>query len=312
MTKKFEINDENKNKRLDIFLQEQYQDFSRSHIQNLIQNKQIEVVRNNNVLNVDNKLKNGEKLKINDVVIVEFKEPEKINLEPEDIKIDIVYEDDDLAVINKPQGLVVHPSASTKNGTLVNALLYNLNHLSGINGKLRPGIVHRLDKNTAGLMLVAKNDFAHLSLARQIETKTCHRIYWAIIDGKFKDPCGEIVTKIARDKKDRKKMAVCDEGKLAITKYRTLEYFKDYSLVEFELITGRTHQIRVHCKYLHHPIIGDDVYGGTNKFKLNGQCLFAKEIVFTHPTTKNQMHFSAALPDYFETILSFLRKNNAV
>ncbi len=303
------ITNDNSNTRLDVFLNEKYPDFSRSHIQNLIRNEDVIIERNNKKLE---KLKTGEKLKNNDKIFINFKEPKKIDLSPENIEIEIVYEDDDLAVINKPQGLVVHPSQSTKSGTLVNALLYKLNNLSGINGNLRPGIVHRLDKNTSGLMIVAKNDFAHVNLAKQIENKTCHRIYEAIIDGRFKEPEGEIITKIERDKKDRKKMAVSDSGKIAITKYRTLEFFRDYSLVEFELKTGRTHQIRVHCKHLHHSIIGDDVYGGSNKFKLKGQCLCAKKIVFEHPKTKEKMEFEIPLPLFFENILSFLRKNNAV
>lgn len=312
MIEKFEVTNENVNMRLDIFLQNKYQDFSRSHIQNLIETDKIYIERSNKTLNKsNNNLKNGEKLKLFDKIYVNFVEPEKINLEPENININIVYEDEDLAVINKPQGLVVHPSLSTKNGTLVNALLFHINNLSGINGKLRPGIVHRLDKNTAGLMLVAKNDFAHINLSKQIETKICHRIYWAIIDGKFKQPSGEIVTKIARDKKDRTKMCVADEGKIAITKYKTLEFFKDYSLVEFELKTGRTHQIRVHAKHLHHPIIGDEVYGGSNKFKLKGQCLFAKQIEFIHPRTQEKMIFNSDLPSFFENVLNYLRKNNA-
>lgn len=320
--KEFLINENNINKRLDSFLQEQFSDFSRAHIQNLINNSNVEIKRNKKILknieknknNINNNyqnLKNGEKLKLNDLIIVNFSEPEKIDLSPEKMNLNIVYQDDDLAVINKPQGLVVHPSQSTKSGTLVNGLLAELDNLSGINGKVRPGIVHRLDKDTAGLLVVAKNDNAHIKLSKQLENKTCKRIYLAIIDGRFKQPDGEITTYINRDKKDRTKMAVSDDGKLAVTKYKTLEFFKDYSLVEFELKTGRTHQIRVHCKYLHHPIIGDSVYGGSNKFKLKGQCLFAKQLEFVHPTTNQKMVFCAPLPDYFENVLNYLRKNNA-
>lgn len=316
--KEFLIDEKNINKRLDTFILEQFSNFSRAHIQNLIENSNIEIIRKNKILKNINKkennyekLKNGEKLKLNDKIIINFIEPEKINLEPEKMDLKIVYQDDDLAVINKPQGLVVHPSQSTKSGTLVNGLLYQLNNLSGINGKIRPGIVHRLDKDTAGLLVVAKNDNAHIKLAKQLEDKTCKRIYIAIIDGRFKQPNGIVSTYIARDAKDRTKMAVCDSGKKAITIYKTLEFFKDYSLVEFELKTGRTHQIRVHCKYLNHPIIGDKVYGGSNKFKLNGQCLFAKQLEFVHPTTNEVMKFTAPLPEYFEKTLEYLRKNNA-
>lgn len=316
--KEFLIDEKNINKRLDTFILEQFSNFSRAHIQNLIENSNIEIIRKNKILkninkkeNIYEKLKNGEKLKLNDKIIINFLEPEKINLEPEKMDLNIIYQDDDLAVINKPQGLVVHPSQSTKSGTLVNGLLYQLNNLSGINGKIRPGIVHRLDKDTAGLLVVAKNDNAHIKLAKQLEDKTCKRIYIAIIDGRFKQPNGIVSTYIARDVKDRTKMAVCDSGKKAITIYKTLEFFKDYSLVEFELKTGRTHQIRVHCKYLNHPIIGDKVYGGSNKFKLNGQCLFAKQLEFVHPTTNEVMKFTAPLPEYFEKTLEYLRKNNA-
>ena len=313
--KEFLIDEKNINKRLDSFLQEQFSDFSRAHIQNLINNSNVEINRKNKILKNINKkeknLKNGEKLKLNDLIIVNFIEPEKIDLSPEKMNLDIIYQDEDLAGINKTQGLVVHPSQTTKNGTLVNGLLAQLDNLSGINGKIRPGIVHRLDKNTAGLLVVAKNDLAHVKLSKQLQDKTCKRIYLAIIDGRFKEPQGEIITNIARDKKDRTKMAVSEQGKSAITKYKTLEFFKDYSLVEFELKTGRTHQIRVHCKYLHHPIIGDEIYGGSNKFKLKGQCLFAKQLEFVHPTTNKKMLFAAPLPDYFENVLEYLRKNNA-
>ena len=306
--KEFLIDEKNKEKRLDLFIQEQFSDFSRSHIQNLIKNSKVLILRNKKYLN---NLKNGEKLKINDLIIVEFTEPEEIDLTPEFMNLNIVYEDDDLVVINKPQGLVVHPSESTKSGTLVNGLLAQVKNLSGINGKIRPGIVHRIDKNTAGLLVVAKNDNAHVKLSKQLEDKTCTRTYLAIIDGRFKEPSGEITTKIDRSTKDRKKMAVCDTGRIAITEYETLEFFKNYSLVKFNLKTGRTHQIRVHAKYLNHPIIGDDVYGGSNKFKLNGQCLFAQTLKFIHPRTNEEMIFTAPLPDYFEKVLEHLRKNNA-
>lgn len=317
--KEFLIDKNNINERLDSFLQAEFSDFSRAHIQNLINNSQVEIIRNKKILKNTNKieknnfekLKNGEKLKLNDLIVVNFIEPEKINLSPEKMNLNILYQDNDLAVINKPQGLVVHPSQTTKSGTLVNGLLAELDNLSGINGKIRPGIVHRIDKDTAGLLVVAKNDNAHVNLSKQIENKICKRIYLAIIDGRFKDPEGEIITNINRDKKDRTKMAVSDDGKLAITQYKTLEFFKDYSLVEFELKTGRTHQIRVHCKHLHHPIIGDKTYGGSNKFKLKGQCLFAKQLEFNHPTTNEKMIFTAPLPDYFESTLEYLRKNNA-
>ena len=208
--------------------------------------------------------------------------------------------------------MVVHPAPGAYNHTLVNALLYHFDSLSKSDDNIRPGIVHRIDKDTSGLLVVAKKDKDHLSLSKQIAEHSCFRHYLALLEGNLKDDSGTVSTYIKRSDVDRKMMAVSDSGKWAVTHFYVKQRYEGYCLVEFVLETGRTHQIRVHCKYLHHPIIGDDVYGGTNKFKLNGQCLFAKEIVFTHPTTKNQMHFSAALPDYFENILSFLRKNNAI
>lgn len=317
MEKEFIIDAENTDKRLDLFLQEKFSDFSRSHIQNLINNSNVLIIRKNKILKKINKkennnfinLKNGEKLKLNDKIIVNIEKPKEIDLSPENMNLNIIYEDEDLLVLNKPQGLVVHPSQSTKSGTLVNGLLAQIKNLSGINGIYRPGIVHRLDKNTAGLMVVAKNDFAHVELSKQLASKQCKRTYWAIIDGQFKEPEGIVETHIKRDIKDRKKMANFEsDGKLAITEYKTLEFFEGYSLVEFNLKTGRTHQIRVHCCYLHHPIIGDDVYGGSNKFGLKGQCLFAKKLEFVHPRTKELMQFEAPLPDYFENVLNKLKK----
>ena len=210
-------------------------------------------------------------------------------------------------VVNKPQGVVVHPCSSTKSGTLVNGLLYRIKNLSGINGVLRPGIVHRLDKETSGLLVVAKNDKAHISLAKQIKDKTCKRNYLAILEGNLKEDSGEIKTYIARDKKDRKKMAVSDSGREAITDYKVLERFKNACFVEFSLKTGRTHQIRVHAKYLGHPIIGDKVYGKEVK-GLEGQLLHAYRLTFIHPTTLKEMTFEAPLPDYFENYLKKLRK----
>ena len=225
-----------------------------------------------------------------------------------DLGITILYEDDVLLIANKPAGMETHPSQPGDAHSLLNGVAH---HLQKTGQTCMIKHIHRLDKDTAGLLVVAKNDNAHVKLSKQLEDKTCKRIYVAIIDGRFKQPDGEITTYINRDKKDRTKMAVSDDGKLAITKYKTLEFFKDYSLVEFELKTGRTHQIRVHCKHLHHPIIGDSVYGGSNKFKLKGQCLFAKQLEFVHPITNQKMVFCAPLPDYFENVLNYLRKNNA-
>lgn len=295
----FNVEKEDVGKRLDVFLQEKFPTFSRSYFKNLIDS--------GDVLVDEKEVKSGEKLKAGKSVKVRFKEPEKISTEAENVDFAIVYEDDDLVIINKPQGLVVHPCSSTKHGTLVNGLLYRIKNLSGINGKLRPGIVHRLDKETSGLLVVAKNDKAHISLAEQIKNKTCKRNYLAILEGNLKDDEGEIETKIGRDKKDRKKMAVIENGRVAITNYKVLERFKNACLVEFSLKTGRTHQIRVHAKFLNHPIIGDKVYGKEVK-GLNGQLLHAYKLSFIHPSTHKEVLFEVKPPKYFEEYLEKLRR----
>lgn len=297
---KFIITNNDVNKRLDVFLCSVKSEFSRSHIKNMIENNHI-------FLNGKTP-KSGEKLKLGDVVEIEDITIKPLDVKPENIDIDIVYEDDDLAVINKPQGLVVHPANGNENGTLVNALLYHLKNLSSINGVIRPGIVHRLDKDTSGLLIVAKNDKAHINLAKQIELKTCHRHYIALCVGNFKQDSGTIKTHIARSKKDRKQMAVCDdnEGKIAITNYNVIERYGTYTLVEFVLQTGRTHQIRVHSKYIGHPIVGDEVYGVKDKFKLNGQLLHAYKIEFNHPSTNERLSFCCDLPEYFKKVLKQL------
>ena len=221
--------------------------------------------------------------------------------------MDIVYQDEDVAVINKAQGVTVHAGNGTHGSTLVNALLYHLDSLSGINGVIRPGIVHRIDKDTSGLLVVAKNDAAHLSLSNQIKDKTCARIYYALVEGVVKTDEGEIETYIGRSDKNRTMMAVTDRGRKAITDYEVVKRYSAYTLMRFSLKTGRTHQIRVHCKYMGHPIVGDPVYGyKTQKFKLNGQLLHAAELAFNHPRTGERMTFTAPLPDYFEAVLKKL------
>ena len=254
-------------------------------------------------------VKAGAKGKIGDKVEYQIDEVKPLEAKAEDVDFDIVYEDSDLIVINKPQGLVVHPCSSTKEGTLVNGLLYRIKDLSGINGVLRPGIVHRLDKNTSGLMIVAKNDKAHVSLAAQIKDKTCKRKYLALVNGHFKNDKGHIETYIERDKKDRKKMAVSDKGKLAITNYKVKERYDKFDLVEFSLQTGRTHQIRVHCKALGHTIVGDDVYGKAEK-NLNGQLLHSYSLEFVHPSTGKIMNFTIELPQHFKDYLSKQKTTN--
>lgn len=286
--------------RLDLIFSSHYPQLSRSHIKTLIDEGKI--LLNGKVV------KSGEKVKEGKVVSFDFEENKPLEAKPQQVDFEIIYEDADLLVINKPQGLVVHPCSSTKDGTLVNGLLYAIKDLSGINGVLRPGIVHRLDKNTSGLMLVAKNDFAHKILAEEIKNKTCHRIYVALCEGEFKTDSGVIETFIDRDKKDRKKMAVSSTGKWAVTEYKVLKYYEGKTLVEFSLKTGRTHQIRVHCaQVLKHPIVGDDVYGKAEK-SLKGQLLHSKKIEFVHPRTGQNMAFEVDLPDYFKKQLEKLKE----
>lgn len=289
------VTNEDKNVRLDIFLQNLNPEKSRSHIKHWIENGDVKVN--------DKVVKAGYSLKENDVVTLGHIEEKVLSAKPQNIDIDIVYEDKDLAVINKPQGMVVHPAINNYDGTLVNALMYKLDSLSSINGVIRPGIVHRLDKDTSGLLVVAKNDNAHISLSNQIASKECRRIYWALVDGIVKSD-GEIKTCIGRDPKNRLKMAVLNEGKIAETKYKVLEILGNYTLVEYELKTGRTHQIRVHSAYMHHPIVGDKLYNNNKcKFNLNGQLLHAKKLILTHPTTREVMKFESELPEYFKKVL---------
>ena len=248
-------------------------------------------------------MKNGDKIKLSF-----SKDILQINAEAENIPLNIVYEDDDFAIINKPQGMVVHPAPGAYNHTLVNALLYYFENLSNKKDNIRPGIVHRIDKDTSGLLVVAKNDTAHASLAAQIAEHSCFRHYLALLEGNLKNDTGTVETYISRNPNDRKTMAVSTTGKLAITHYKVLERYKDYCLVEFVLETGRTHQIRVHSKHLNHPIVGDKTYGlKTQKFKLEGQLLHAYKLELTHPTTGKRMSFECNLPEYFESVLSKIK-----
>lgn len=244
-----------------------------------------------------------------DEIVVVLPDPKECAARPENIPVDIIYEDADVAVINKPQGLTVHAGNGVDGGTLVNALLYRLDNLSGIGGVIRPGIVHRIDKNTSGLLVVAKNDAAHVSLASQIAEKTCHRTYIALLEGNLKDDSGTVTTYIGRSTSDRTKMAVVppDKGKLAVTEYCVLGRNCGYTLCKFVLQTGRTHQIRVHAKHLGHPVVGDDVYGRKKReFSLNGQLLHAYKLEFDHPSSGERMTFKAPLPDYFVAVLKKL------
>ncbi len=249
-------------------------------------------------------------------VVAEIPDPETLDLTPQDIPVDIVYEDEDIAVVNKPQGLTVHAGSGNLSGTLVNALLYRLNSLSSINGVVRPGIVHRIDKDTSGLLVVAKNDAAHLSLSAQIAEKTCRREYLALCEGIFKEDTGRIETYIGRSPSDRVKMAVVpkEKGKYALTEYEVqARYAEGFTLARFRLYTGRTHQIRVHCRHIGHPVVGDPVYGSKKqKFHLAGQLLHACRLELTHPRTGERMSFEAPLPAYFTDVLSRLERGGRV
>ena len=288
--------------RLDEILLENYSDVTRSQIKNQIENGRVTV---NGVVAT----KAGLKVKIGDRIETNFVFDEPLeSVAPENIPLDIVYEDADIAVINKPQGMTVHPAAGNREHTLANALSFYFDSLSDVNGAVRPGIVHRIDKDTSGLLVVAKNNKAHVDLAAQFEKHSAHRTYVALCEGNFKEQKGDLDTLIGRDAKNRKKMAVVwGGGKRAITHWHVLKQYDGFALVEFVLETGRTHQIRVHAKYLGHPIVGDAVYGSKKqKFSLSGQLLHAKKLELRHPTTKKEMEFEAPLPAYFEDVLKKL------
>ena len=255
-------------------------------------------------------VKAGHVVKAGNRVRLDVPPPRPIRAQPEDIPVDVLYEDGDIAIVNKPRGMAVHAGAGRGDGTLVNALLFRLKSLSSINGEIRPGIVHRIDKDTTGLLVVAENDAAHLSLAAQIADKTCNREYLALLEGVVKEDTGRIETNIGRDPKDRLKMAVLPVGgRRAVTEYRVVERFRANTLVHFILKTGRTHQIRVHAKYLGHPVVGDPVYGyKKQRFELEGQLLHAFRLTLTHPRTGERMQFEAPLPDDFAHVLEVLRK----
>ena len=247
-------------------------------------------------------------VKEGDIISYEVPEPEVVEYVAEDLPLEIVYQDEDVAVVNKPQGMVVHPSAGHTSGTLVNALMYHIKDLSGINGVLRPGIVHRIDKDTSGLLMIAKNDQAHLALADELKDKKSLRKYWAIVHGNLPNDRGVIEAPIGRSEKDRKKQAVTAKGKPALTRFQVLERFGDYTLVELQLETGRTHQIRVHMAYIGHPVAGDEAYGPRKTLKGHGQFLHARTLGFTHPRTGEVLEFTAEAPAIFLETLEKLRK----
>ncbi len=287
--------------RLDVFISNKLENKSRSYIQGIIEGETV---------TVNNKCrKSNYKLKLADEVIISIPEPIELNIKAENIPLQVIYEDSDVIVINKPQDMVVHPAPGNYSGTLVNALLNHCSDLSGINGVLRPGIVHRIDKDTSGALVVAKNDNAHNSLAQQFKEHSAKRSYLALVEGIIKQDHGTIDEPIARHPIDRIKMAVVQSGKTAVTHYKVIERFESYTLVECNLETGRTHQIRVHMAKIGHPLVGDSVYGyKKQRFNLKGQALHAKMLGFIHPSTNEYMEFVSPLPDYFEKLIAKLKK----
>lgn len=289
--------------RADVFVCEKLSGKTRSAVKKLFEG---------GLVSINGKIaKPSQTVSVGDEIEVVLPEAVEYSAKPENIPIDIIYQDEDIAVVNKPQGMTVHLGNGNVDGTLVNALLYRLDSLSGINGVIRPGIVHRIDKDTSGLLVVAKNDRAHLSLSAQLAEKTCRRTYLALLEGNLKTDEGTVTTYIGRSPENRVKMAVVppDKGKLAITDYSVETRYKGFTLCRFDLKTGRTHQIRVHAKYLGHPVVGDPVYGiKKQKFKLNGQLLHAYRLTFTHPSSGKEMTFEAPLPDYFTSVLNKLTK----
>ena len=302
----FEVEAEQEGERLDKFLSIIYPEFSRAFFQKLIKSKQVSVN--------ETPQKASYCVKIDDIVTVEIPDAVETTIEPENIPLDILYEDDDVLIVNKPKGMVVHPSAGHYSGTLVNAIMYHCKDtLSGINGEIRPGIVHRIDMDTTGSLIVCKNDEAHVNIAQQIKEHSVNRIYVGIVCGNVKEDSGTVEGAIGRHPIERKKMAINNEknGKPAITHYKVLERFKNYTYMQFKLETGRTHQIRVHMASIGHPLLGDTLYSsGRLPFKhLQGQCLHAKTIGFIHPKTGEYMEYSAPLPEYFEKLLCLLKSN---
>ena len=302
-TEIFEVMEEQEGERLDKFLSIIYPDTSRSFFQKLI--------KDNGVLVNEKAEKASYRMNFEDVVTIHFPDAVETTIEPEDIPLDIIYEDDDLLIVNKPKGMVVHPSAGHYSGTLVNAIMYHCkDSLSGINGEIRPGIVHRIDMDTTGSLIVCKNDNSHVNIAEQIKVHSVNRIYEGIVYGNVKEDEGTIEGAIGRHPVERKKMAINEKnGKPAITHYKVLERFGNYTYMQFKLETGRTHQIRVHMSSIGHPLLGDTLYSsGKSAFKnLCGQTLHAKTIGFIHPSTNEYMEFHAPLPEYFEKLLSQLK-----
>lgn len=297
---KYIVKNEDKGKRLDRYVTEQNAEITRTAVQRLIDEK--------NILVNGKEQKASYKVNENDVVEVEIPEPKKIEIKAENIPIEVIYEDSDIVVVNKPKGMVVHPGNGNLDGTLVNAIMAKCgDSLSGIGGEIRPGIVHRIDKDTSGLLIVAKNDKAHVNLSEQIKEHKVKKTYIALVRGVVKENEATIDMPIGRSKTDRKKMAVCKDGKNAVTHIKVLKRWEHYTLLQVNIETGRTHQIRVHLSYIGYPIIGDYTYSnGKNEFGVVGQCLHAQKLEFKHPTTNKIMELEAPLPEYFQEIIQKL------
>ena len=297
----FMVGEEDEGERIDAYLSALLDDLSRSYVQKLLKNELV-LVDNANAR--PRPVKASHRIKAGDNLRLSVPDATILPLEAEDIPLDILYEDDDLLVINKARGMVVHPAPGHHSHTLVHALLFHCqDSLSGIGGILRPGIVHRLDKDTSGALIVCKNDLAHQDISRQLKERSVERRYWAIVRGTVKDDNGTIAAPIERHPKERKKMAVAKDGREAITHYRTLERFNKHSLLECRLETGRTHQIRVHLAHIAHPVLGDPLYGNTKQPDIGGQALHAKHLSFIHPTTGERHFFEAPLPGYFTDLI---------
>lgn len=296
----FKVDEKSEGTRIDKYLSDIFQEKSRSFIQELIKEEKVKV---------NNKIpKNNYKVKAFDNIELELQEEEILKVEAEDIHLNILYEDNNILVVNKEQGMVVHPAPGNYNGTLVNALLFHCKDLSSINGEVRPGIVHRIDKYTSGILVVAKNDEVHNKLSEQLKDHSMKREYYALIEGRLKNDKGTINKPIGRNKKDRLKMGIVKEGKHAVTHYEVLERYNGYTFIKCRLETGRTHQIRVHMSSIGFPVVGDPLYGfKKQKFKLEGQMLHAKTLGFIHPNTNEYIEFNSELPNYFTNIINKLR-----
>lgn len=294
------VDEQDEGLRIDKYLSNIFKDKSRSFIQGLIEKENVKVNSKS--------LKSNYKLKKSDEIEIMIPEPEILSVEAENIPIDIVYEDEDVIVVNKAQGMVVHPAPGNYNGTLVNALLYHCKDLSSINGVIRPGIVHRIDKDTSGILVIAKNDDAHNKLSEQLKDHSMKREYYALIEGRLKNNDGTIDKPLGRCKKDRLKIGIIEDGKRAVTHYEVVERYNGYTLVKCVLETGRTHQIRVHMASIGFPLVGDPLYGfKRQKFKLEGQVLHARTLGFIHPRTGEYMEFTSELPQYFCDLINKLK-----